>query len=77
MDETRWRLTVDQKACINSGLCAATAPGRFVHHSAGSTPVTEEVLPDDAVLEAAEGCPVEAIRVFDNASDVVLAPEGL
>jgi ferredoxin len=54
----------------------AAAPGRFVQRASGSAAVTEQVPTDEALLEAAEGCPVEAIRVFD-VKGVVLAPEGL
>jgi ferredoxin len=34
----------------------------------------EEIEPDDAVLEAAQVCPVEAILVRENASGRLLAP---
>ena len=77
MSDNRWRLTVDAKLCINSGLCIAAAPGRFVQRASGSEPVAEQVSPDEALLEAAEGCPVEAIRVLDAVRGTILAPDGL
>lgn len=74
---TTWRITVDQSACIHSGLCLATAPGVFAAVDGPSRPVREEVRPDDAAIEAAEGCPMEAIRVRDSETGALVAPEGI
>ncbi|TVL90002.1 ferredoxin [Streptomyces sp. SAJ15] len=59
----RWRAAVDHGLCVGSGLCVSTAPHAFRLDGATrrSRPVTPEVEASDAVLAAAEGCPVEAI----------------
>ncbi|GAA0358398.1 ferredoxin [Streptomyces blastmyceticus] len=63
-DAERWRVTVDRTVCVGSGLCAATAPDAFRLDAARrSHPVEEETAASEAVLEAAESCPVEAITI--------------
>jgi ferredoxin len=61
-----WRVTVDAEMCISSGLCLATAPGRFQFgQSQRSSPVRALTEPDDQVRDAAASCPVEAILLTD------------
>jgi ferredoxin len=71
----RWRITVDQETCIGSAVCAGTLPNRFKIVGDRSVPVDPEIEPDDAVLGAADSCPMEAILVVDAATGTVLAPE--
>jgi ferredoxin len=63
---SRYRITVDRSVCQGSGLCAGVASEYFAldgtHRSA---PLLEVVDADDAVLDAAECCPTEAISVVD------------
>lgn len=75
MTDARWRISVDRDTCIGSAVCVGTMPDRFrlVHDK--STPVADEVEPDDDVLMVADSCPVEAIRITDAATGQVLAPE--
>ncbi|MBT2387824.1 ferredoxin [Streptomyces sp. ISL-11] len=62
--ERPWRVTVDRGLCVGSGLCAATAPGAFRLDAARrSHPVARETGASEAVLTAAENCPVEAIAL--------------
>jgi ferredoxin len=75
MGDARWRVTVDPERCVGSGVCVGTAPGRFVLDGARSRPVEELVEPAQAVLDAAETCPTEAIGVLD-AAGRPLAPDG-
>jgi ferredoxin len=50
--------------CVGSGMCVGHAPAAFELASGRqSSPKVAEVDPDDAVLEAAENCPVEAITI--------------
>ena len=72
-----WRIEVDGRTCIGSGMCEATAPDHFEVGDGVSRPRRTAVDPADPVLEAAESCPVEAIRVRDEATGKVLAPEDL
>lgn len=69
-----WRISVDQRLCIGSGLCVASAPELFRLVDHRSRPVHELVDADDVVLDAAECCPAEAITVIDVADGRVLAP---
>ncbi|MBI0299936.1 ferredoxin [Streptomyces sp. PRKS01-29] len=60
----RWRIEVDRGVCIGSGMCVSTAPGGFrLDGARQSHPVETEAKPSEAVLAAAEGCPVEAIAL--------------
>lgn len=69
-----WRISVDQRLCIGSGLCAASAPDHFRLADNRSRPVRELVDAQDVVLDAAECCPAEAITVIDVAVGRLLAP---
>jgi ferredoxin len=60
-----WRVTVSD-TCIGSGVCAGTAPRHFALGEDGrSHPLTSPIAADDAVLDAAASCPMEAIAVDD------------
>ena len=61
-----WKVEVDGRKCLGSGVCIGTAPGRFVADGSGTRPVSEVVEPDDAVLDSAFACPAEAITVRDS-----------
>ena len=61
-----WRVTVNARLCISSGMCLGTAPGRFQFDRSGhSTPVRALIDPDDQVRDAAASCPLEAILLTD------------
>ncbi|MEU5192176.1 ferredoxin [Streptomyces klenkii] len=60
----RWRVRVDRGLCVGSGMCAGSAPGAFALDAGRrSRPLAEETDPSEAVLAAAETCPVEAITI--------------
>lgn len=61
-----WLIEVDGDSCIGSGMCVGSAPDHFDLEDGISCPLRPEVEPADEVLEAAESCPVEAIRVRDS-----------
>lgn len=73
----RWQVEVDRGVCIGSGLCASTAPGDFRLDSARqSHPVAGVSDAREAVLAAAEGCPVEAILITEaDSGESVFPPE--
>jgi ferredoxin len=59
------KATVDQTVCIGCGSCEATAPGSFkidqkIMKAEAITPTGDS---DDLVRQAAEGCPVQAIKI--------------
>ncbi|MFI9718517.1 ferredoxin [Streptomyces sp. NPDC052396] len=61
----RWRIEVDRQRCVGSGQCAALAPGAFrLDPAHKSHPAAADTEPSRAVLDAAEGCPVEAITIY-------------
>ena len=63
---SRYRITVDHSVCQGSGLCVGIASEFFaLDGTHRSTPLKEVVDADDAVLDAAECCPTEAITVVD------------
>jgi ferredoxin len=70
----RWKITVNRGACLGSGVCAATAHRHFRLDDGRSRPIREDIEPDDAVLDAADTCPAEAITVYDAAGHR-LAPD--
>ncbi|GAA3370940.1 hypothetical protein GCM10020367_19590 [Streptomyces sannanensis] len=73
----RWRVEVDRNVCIGSGLCAGTAPDGFRLDSANqSHPRRDETDADEAILDAAECCPAEAITITrSDTGEVVFPPE--
>jgi ferredoxin len=61
-----WRVRVDTRRCISSGMCVGIAPERFrLDEQRQSRPVSELIEDDEAVRDAAASCPVEAISLTD------------
>jgi ferredoxin len=75
VSDERWRISVDQDVCQGTGMCTSVASRFFELRSGYSEPLDDEVEPDDDVVDAAEGCPVEAIRVVSLTDGRVVAPE--
>jgi ferredoxin len=77
VSETTWHVTVDRGLCIGSGGCVLRAPEAFELDPARQSCVRHEAMPpSDAVLEAAENCPVEAITIVrEGDGGVVFPPE--
>lgn len=68
----RVRVTGD---CIGSEGCVALAPRHFaLGDDHRSHPLAEEVDADQAVLDAAASCPMEAIRIVDARTGVEIEP---
>jgi ferredoxin len=62
------RIVVDRDLCIGSGICIDTAPSVFeLDDSATATVVNPEGESEQAVIDAAKGCPTCAIQLFDAA----------
>lgn len=55
-------------------MCVSIAPGHFELRGGRAHPVRSVVEAEDAVLEAAETCPMEAVFVRESASGRQLAP---
>jgi ferredoxin len=68
-------VTVDTDLCIGSGGCVLRAPEGFELDAARQSCPRHEVMPpSDAVLDAAENCPVEAIEIVEEATGVAVFP---
>ncbi|MEW9520540.1 ferredoxin [Streptomyces tubercidicus] len=70
----QWRIEVNRRVCAGAGLCLGTAPGLMRLDTGRGRPVHDLIAPDDAVADAAEVCPTQAITVRDAATGEVLAP---
>jgi ferredoxin len=68
----QYRIQVDRSLCSGFGSCVDAAPGTFALAGDGIATVRAEGADDDA-LEAARGCPMGAIAVFDAATGEQLA----
>jgi ferredoxin len=55
-------------------MCAGVAPDHFELESDGSHALKDVIDQDEAVIDAAESCPVEAIRVFSVANGELVSP---
>ncbi|MDX3384433.1 ferredoxin [Streptomyces niveiscabiei] len=73
----RWRLDVDRSLCIGSAQCVHRTQGFFqLDPGRQSQPAEVETDANEAVLEAAENCPVEAISIaLAGSGEVVFPPE--
>jgi ferredoxin len=69
----RWGVEVTTD-CIGSGMCVIAAR-RYFHLVDGHSQTRHGVVePDDAVIAAAELCPMNAIEVFDADTGAEVAP---
>ncbi|MHB9862237.1 ferredoxin [Streptomyces sp. YIM S03343] len=73
----RWHVEVDRSLCIGSAQCVNHAPQAFRLDTARqSHPLSADMDVTEAVLEAAETCPVEAITItLLGSGDPVFPPE--
>ncbi|MDQ1038965.1 ferredoxin [Streptomyces sp. V3I8] len=73
----RWHVEVDRSVCIGSAQCTHLAPDAFRLDAAmQSHPAESESDANEKVLEAAEGCPVEAITItLPGSGEAVFPPE--
>ncbi|KAA0932001.1 MULTISPECIES: ferredoxin [Streptomyces] len=73
----RWHVEVDRSVCIGSAQCTHLAPAAFRLDAAMQSHAREpEGEADEKVLEAAEGCPVEAITItLVGSGEAVFPPE--
>jgi len=71
-----WTVVVDTAACIGCGTCCEEAPESF---RIDSEDVAHFIHPpgddDEAILSAAQGCPVDAITITDDETGDQLWPE--
>ena len=69
------KITVDLDRCVGSTMCIQIAPAVFALTAEGQSSVTDaggDTL--ERIVDAAENCPMEAIRVEDLSTGSVLFP---
>lgn len=68
-----YRIEIDSFTCVGFADCTRTAPGvfRLDELANQSTVVDSAGANDEQVLEAARGCPVSAISLYDESGLLV------
>jgi ferredoxin len=75
VSETKWRVTIDTDLCIGSGGCVSRAPEGFeLNPIRQGCPRHEVMAASEAILDAAENCPVEAISIAEEGSGLAVFP---
>ena len=65
-------IKIDRDACMGSGNCSFWAPGVFDLDEEGIAIVLDPTaMTDDKIVLAAQGCPTQAIALFDGDTKVV------
>ena len=65
-------IRIDRDACMGSGNCSFWAPGVFDLDDDGIAVVIDATaMGDDKIVLAGQGCPTQAIAIFDGDSKVV------
>ncbi len=60
------RVEVDRDVCIGAAPCVTVAPGVFQLDEENKAYIVDQKAADDeTILLAAQACPVQAIKVFD------------
>ena len=65
-------ISINRDVCMGSGNCSFWAPGVFDLDDDGIAIVLDvTAAPDDKIVLAAQGCPTQAIAVFDGDTKLV------
>jgi ferredoxin len=65
-------IEINREVCMGSGNCSFWAPGVFDLDDDGIAIVVDATAaPDDKIVLAAQGCPTQAIAIFDGDTKVV------
>ena len=68
--KTKWQIEVHPSKCIGSGSCVVMARKQFIFDDQRRSKALHEVIePDEAVMNAALSCPVDAIRIVEIEGD--------
>jgi ferredoxin len=68
----RLEISIDCDVCMGSGNCAVLAPGVFALDDSGIATVHDvSAQPEDKIVQAARGCPTQAIAVTRDGETVV------
>ncbi len=66
---TTYSIEIDQSLCSGFGSCISGAPGVFALNASGVATLLVTETDDEAVLNAADSCPMGAIAVFELVTD--------
>ncbi len=70
-------IIIDRDACAACDVCCETAPNTFeIDEEAKARVKNPSGDPRDAILKAADGCPMNAITVRDGDTGEQLVPRG-
>lgn len=73
----KYKIAIDRDACIGDNACCDVAPATFELDDESIAIVKDPAGDDDeAILEAAQSCPTEAIILHDTENDEKVWPEG-
>jgi ferredoxin len=65
-------IKIDREACMGSGNCSFWAPGVFDLDDDGIAIVLDATAaPDEKIVLAGQGCPTQAIAIFDGDTKLV------
>jgi ferredoxin len=64
----KYTMTIDRALCIGAATCVALAPKAYVLDSEAKAVYLDTASDesDEALLDAAKGCPVGAIKIIDD-----------
>jgi ferredoxin len=72
----KYRIEIDREACVGDGACCDSAPGTFeLDDDTIAVVKSPEGDPPETILEAAQGCPTDAIVLFDAETGEKVWPE--
>lgn len=73
---TKFKILIDRETCIGDRMCCNEAPNTFEMDDDDLAIVTNESGDEEAhILEAAKCCPVDAIKLIDEATGKQVWPE--
>lgn len=77
MDENKkLKIIIDREECIGDSACEADAPNTFAMDDDNKAIVVDPQGDDmECIQAAAEACPVECIRLIDEATGQTVYPE--
>ncbi len=73
---TKLKITVDHNKCVGSTICISLAPKVFSLNKEGQSIVIDaegETLKN--ILNAADNCPLSAIKIFDENGKCLFPPD--
>ncbi len=66
------KIEVDRELCSGVAICASIAPQVFqLDHEAIAVVVNPEGADEKTILNAAQGCPLDAITLYDEAGQQI------